>query len=64
MKLPTTPEEYKAARERLGTQAEVAEALGINRVTLANRERGAAGYPITTEAALAIMALPVPRRKK
>jgi DNA-binding XRE family transcriptional regulator len=31
--------EYKAARERLGTQAEVASLLGINRVTVAKRER-------------------------
>jgi DNA-binding XRE family transcriptional regulator len=55
-----TPEEYKAAREARGTQAEVAAELGVDRVTVANRERGAA--KITREAALAIQALPVKRK--
>lgn len=61
MNLPTTPEAYQAARKERGTQAEVAAALGINRTTLALRESGDARYPISTEAALALMALPVRR---
>ena len=47
--------EYKAARKRLGTQAEVALRLGVARSTVADRERGA--MVITREAALAISAL-------
>ena len=47
--------EYKAARERLGTQAEVASRLGVARSTVADRERG--DMVITTEAALALSAL-------
>ena len=43
--------EYKATRERLGTQAEVASRLGVARSTVADRERG--DMVITTEAALA-----------
>lgn len=48
--------EYKTARQRLGTQAEVAARLGVARSTVAHREGG--GMPSTTEAALAILALP------
>ncbi len=58
MSPPTTPAAYKAAREARGTQAEVAAALGINRVTLVKRETGAHGYPISIEAAVAMLALP------
>jgi DNA-binding XRE family transcriptional regulator len=47
---------YKSARERLGTQAEVAARLGLHRVTIAKREAGT--IPITTEAAIAIRAIP------
>lgn len=50
-----TAAEYKAARERLGTQAEVAARLGVARSTVADRERG--DMVITTEAALALSAL-------
>jgi len=50
-----TGAEYKAARKRLGTQAEVALRLGVARSTVADRERGA--MVITREAALAISAL-------
>ena len=53
--------EYKAARERLGTQAEVASLLGINRVTVAKREGGAL---VTREAELAILALRKPKRPR
>lgn len=47
-----TAAEYKATRERLGTQAEVACLLGVNRVTVAKRESGA--VEITKEAGLAL----------
>lgn len=50
-----TPAQYKAARERIGTQEEVAVMLGLNRVTIARRETGA--LPITREAEIAIKAL-------
>lgn len=50
-----TPAQYKAARERLGTQAEVAARLGVARSTVADRERG--DMVITREASLALSAL-------
>jgi transcriptional regulator with XRE-family HTH domain len=50
-----TPDEYRAARQRRGTQVEVAQRLGIDRSTVARREGG--GMVITTEAALAILRL-------
>lgn len=53
---------YKAARERIGTQAEVAAMLGVNRVTVAKRENGT--MTITNEAALAIQSLRRPRRAR
>lgn len=56
-----TSAEYKAARERLGTQAEVASLLGINRVTVAKREGGAL---VTREAELAILALRRPKKSR
>ena len=55
-------EEYKATRERLGTQAEVAAMLGVNRVTVAKRENGT--MTITNEAVLAIQSLRRPRGKR
>ena len=57
-----TSDEYKAARERLGTQAEVAAMLGVNRVTVAKRENDT--MTITNEAVLAIQSLRRPRRKR
>jgi DNA-binding XRE family transcriptional regulator len=54
--------EYKATRERLGTQAEVADMLGVNRVTVAKRENGT--MTITNEAVLAIQSLRSPRGKR
>lgn len=57
-----TPAEYKATRERLGTQAEVARLLGVNRVTVAKRENGT--MTITNEAVLAIRSLRRPRGKR
>ena len=53
--------EYKATRERLGTQAEVASLLGVNRVTVAKRERGT--MTITREAELALRSLRTRKRK-
>lgn len=56
-----TATEYKATRERLGTQAEVAAMLGVNRVTVAKRENGT--MTITNEAVLAIQSLRKLKRK-
>lgn len=50
-----TAPRYRTLRLLLGTQGEVAAMLGLHRVTIAKREAG--DIPITTEAALAIMAL-------
>jgi DNA-binding XRE family transcriptional regulator len=57
-----TATEYKATRERLGTQAEVAAMLGVNRVTVAKRENGT--MTITNEAVLAIQSLRRPKGKR
>lgn len=55
-----TPARYKAERMKRGTQTEVAEALGVLRVTVSKREtRG----PVTREAWLALLALPERRKK-
>lgn len=56
------PTDYKTQRELRGTQASVAAFLGVNRVTIARRETGEA--VITTEAWLALLALPKLRKKK
>ena len=50
------PLEYKAERERRGTQEEVAALLGVSRVTVARREIGM--RPVSREAWIALMALP------
>lgn len=52
--------EYKAERELRGTQEEVARALGVSRITIARREAGLPGYPITAEAEIAIKNLKMP----
>ena len=57
-----TPPEYKKLRESLGTQAEVARILGVNRVTIAKRESGA--MKLTWEACLAMGAIAPLRRPK
>lgn len=57
-----TAAEYKATRECIGTQAEVAAKLGVNRVTVAKRENGT--MTITGEAVLAIQSLRRPRGKR
>lgn len=48
-----TASEYKAAREKVGTQQAVADALGVHQVTVARRETG--DMKITTEAAFAML---------
>ena len=53
--------QYKALRETLGTQLEVAELLGIARETVARRELET--LPITTEAELALRYLAKKPRK-
>lgn len=50
-----SPKEYKAAREAVGTQSEVADLLGISRPTIARRETP--DGRITEEAAIAILQL-------
>ena len=54
-----TPVKYKAEREKRGTQARVAKELGVHVQTIAKRERGAPDAPITREAWLALLSLPV-----
>ena len=51
---PMTSAEYKAMREKLGTQAHVAELLGVAVITLKKRE---AGGVISREAELALRSL-------
>lgn len=54
-----TPADYRRERIRRGyTQAQLAEAVDVDRVTIAKRESGTKGYPITREAWLAICSLP------
>ena len=57
-----TREDYKVTREHLGTQAEVAAMLGVNRVTVAKRENGT--MTITNEAVLALQSLRSPKRAR
>lgn len=52
---------YKAERERRGTQGEVAALIGVSRVTIARRETGT--RPVTREAWLALLALPKKRAR-
>ena len=60
-----TPEKYKATRETVGTQQQVADLLGVSRPTIARRESTTGR--ITEEAAIAIRELArttKPRRSK
>lgn len=50
-----TAEEYRALRVSIGTQAEVAERLRIDVMTVSRRERGL--LPIDREAAIALRCL-------
>lgn len=52
-----TGDEYRRLRQRIATQKEAADKLGVHRVTLSGRERGDPRYPIDREAELAIRAL-------
>lgn len=54
-----TPAAYKAEREKRGTQAAVAALLGVARTTLSGRESGDPRYPISQEAWLALLSLPL-----
>lgn len=56
------PEQYKAEREKRGTQSEVAAKLGVSRITLARRETGA--RPVSRECFLALLSLPQKRKSK
>lgn len=56
-----TPHQYKKIRKALGTQEEVAKALGLHRYTVNRREAGA--MPISEEAARAIRDLARERGK-
>jgi DNA-binding XRE family transcriptional regulator len=47
-----TAEEYRRVREKIGSQSYVAERLGLNKMTISNRERGR--YDVSKEAELAI----------
>ncbi len=53
---------YKEERQLRGTQMTVAAQLGVRQATVSDRENGAT--PITTEAWLALLALPKKRKKK
>jgi DNA-binding XRE family transcriptional regulator len=59
-----TPAEYAELRRRIGTQRVAADALGVSRETVANRERGDPRYPIGREAELAIRALARGKRRR
>lgn len=61
-KNPGLADAYKAEREKRGTQAEVADMLGVSRVCLARRETGT--RPVTHEAWLALQALPKKRARR
>ena len=56
-----TAAQYKAEREKRGTQEEVAALLGVSRVTVARWETGA--RPISGLARLALLALPKKRKR-
>jgi transcriptional regulator with XRE-family HTH domain len=63
-----TASEYRALREKLGTQEQVARELGVTMNTVARRERGE--VTLTREHELALLRLaetrraPDPRRKR
>lgn len=56
-----TPAEYKAERQRRGTQTSVAALLDVHQETISRRETG--DIPITTEAKRALLSLPKKRKK-
>lgn len=62
MSLPRTPEDYRVARAARGTQTEVAAALEVTKMTIYRRETGE--VPISKEAALALLSLPLKKARK
>ena len=52
-----TKTQYRELRSEMGTQGEVAEMLGVRREAISNRERQHSEVEITTEMALALIAL-------
>jgi len=52
-----TPADYKRARQKRGTQTEVAALLRVRTATISDRETGK--QPISTEAWLALLSLPI-----
>ena len=54
-------EKYKRERQRRGTQASVAAALDVQRETITRRETGDA--PIHREAWLALLSLPLTKKR-
>jgi len=55
------PQDYKVQRKLRGTQAAVAALLGVRQATISDRENGG---EITTEAWLALCALPKKRKDR
>lgn len=49
------PIEYKKMREKIGSQTTVADRLGVCKMTISNRERGA--FKVSKEAELALIHL-------
>jgi DNA-binding XRE family transcriptional regulator len=49
---PMQPKQYQSLRKKIGTQQHAADLLGVNRVTVAERETGR--QPIDAEAEYAI----------
>jgi len=58
-----TPAKYKSERKKRGTQKRVAALLGVHPLTVAKREQGRADAPISQEAWLALLSLPIPRKR-
>ena len=56
-----TATEYRAQRLRRGSQEAIADALGLQRVTITRRENGK--RRVTREAMLALLTLPVLEKK-
>jgi DNA-binding XRE family transcriptional regulator len=55
-----TPAQYRTERIKRGlTQAALAALVGVSRGCINYRERGHPRYPITKEAALALLSLPL-----
>ena len=57
-----TKEQYAKTRQKIGTQKEVAELLGVSRTTVVKRESGAWGSSV--EAGVALMAVSVGKRNR